>query len=194
MFAEDNFAESFHDLSLSGGEIFKKEFEDCTFSGCDFSHTTIKQSIFSDCHFKGCDFTLADLVDTKFSAVVFEECKLIGIDWSRADWSSLTQRPLRFVHSTLNSASFWGVKMPKWQITECNASEADFREADLSEADLCGTDFSKALFRNSNLTDANFSQAKNFDIDIRVNTLTGAKFSRYEAVRLLQGLGIELTE
>ena len=194
MFAEDNFAESFYDLSLSGGEIFKKEFEDCTFTGCDFSHTVIKQSIFSDCLFKSCDLTLSNLVDTRFSAVRFDACKLIGIDWSMADWSSLTQRPLIFVHSTLNSASFFGIKMTKWQITECNASEVDFREADLSEAVLTATDFHKALFRNTNLTGADFSQAKNFDIDIRTNQLAGAKFSRYEALRLLGSLDIVLAD
>ncbi len=192
MFEADNFAETFCNLSCTNSEISNTEFEACTFEGCDFTQTKFKSSIFSECHFKSCDLTLANLLDTKFSACRFSSSKLIGIDWSRADWSALVRIPLTFENSTLQSSSFWGIDMSKWKIIECNASDVDFREANLTQANLSNTDFSKALFRNTNLTDANFTDSKNFDIDIRQNKITRAQFNRFEALRLLEGLGIVL--
>ncbi len=191
---DDNFAEHFHDVELVGEEIYKKEFEECRFSECDFSSSRIKASIFDRCYFKRCDFSLATLAESRFSEVTFDACRLIGIEWGLADWSSLTRRPLKFRHSTLQNSSFFGLSMPKWEITECNAHGVDFREADLHEADLRYTDFAKALFHHTNLTACNFVEAINFEIDISANIIKGAKFSRYEALRLLDSIGIVLSE
>ncbi len=192
MFEADNFAETYSNLICSNSKIYNTEFEACTFEGCDFSQTEFKSSIFSECHFKSCDLTLVNIFDTKFSACHFSSCKLIGIDWSRADWNGFVKHPLVFENSTLQSCSFWGVDMSNWQIIECNATDVDFQEANLTSATLCYSDLSKALFRNTNLTDANLTNSKNFDIDIRQNKLTRAQFNSFEALRLLESLEIIL--
>jgi len=194
MIEEDNFAENYENLDLSGQEIVAKEFEDCTFTRCDFSSTVFKQCKFSDCTFKACDLSLISVLDSQFSACTFGDCKIIGVDWSKASWVALTQRTSQFKSCVLNDSSFWGLKLESLMISACEARDVDFREANLTEADFRDTDFTEALFRNTNLTKADFTHARNFNIDFRVNTLSGAKFSRYEAVRLLGGLGIILVD
>ena len=194
MLEADNFAESFENLDFSGTEIIKIEFEDCTFSRCDFSHTSFKKCKFDNCHFSHCNLSLMQVLDSQFSGVVFEVCKIIGVDWTKASWSALTQRAPKFKKSVLNDSSFWGLKLEGIMIHGCEARDVDFREANMKEADLCDTDFLRALFRNTNLRESDFTHANNFDIDVKTNEIEGAKFSRYEAVRLLPGLGIELVD
>jgi uncharacterized protein YjbI with pentapeptide repeats len=64
----------------------------------------------------------------------------------------------------------------------------------LKDADFSDSDLSNTLFRNTNLSSSNFTHSTNFDIDINQNNIKGAMFSRYEAVRLLNGLGIKLVD
>jgi fluoroquinolone resistance protein len=99
-----------------------------------------------------------------------------------------------FKTSVINSSSFYGLELEGLSIKECEAKDVDFREANLSEATFIYTDLSEALFFNTNLLKVNFSYAQNFNIDIKNNPLEGAIFSRYEAIRLLSGLGIELID
>lgn len=190
----DLFAEEFKNLNLSSKEIVGKDFDDCSFENCNFNAISFKQCRFVGCSFKYCDLSLMSVLDSKFSDVRFEDCKIIGVDWTKAFWGSLTIRPMKFHKCVLNDSSFWGLNLSWMQLKECEAKEVDFREANLQKVDFDFTDFEKALFRNTNLTDANFTNARNFDIDIQTNKLKGAKFSRYEAVRLLGGLGIELVD
>ncbi len=194
MIEEDNFAEAFENLNLSGQEIVSKEFDDCTFSKCDFSHTAFKKCKFIACHFSGCDLSLMQVLDSQFNGCQFEDCKIIGVDWTKASWVALTQREPKFKNSVLNDSSFWGLKLEAIMISGCEARDVDFREANLTKSDLRETDFTNALFRNTNLIEANFAHASNYDVDVRVNDIKGAKFSRYDAYRLLGGLDIVLVD
>ena len=74
----------------------------------------------------------------------------------------------------------------------CKAHEVDFRSTNLSEASLCFTDFSYSQFHQINLYKADFEDAFHYAIDIFSNKIKGARFSRDEAVSLLEGLEIEL--
>jgi len=77
---------------------------------------------------------------------------------------------------------------------ECRAKEVDFRNATLTNANFIGTDFKGALFSNTHLEGANFTDSSNTMIDIRSNHLKGAIFSRYEALFLLETMGIVLVD
>jgi uncharacterized protein YjbI with pentapeptide repeats len=59
---------------------------------------------------------------------------------------------------------------------------------------LSYTDFANALFGRTNLSRANFAEAINYDIDVFNNEIKAAKFSRHEAIRLLDSLDIELID
>lgn len=74
-------------------------------------------------------------------------------------------------------------------LEDCKAQHVDFREGDFSHAD-----FNRSFFTNCNLSSVNFSEAIGYDIDIQSNIIKSAKFSRFEAMRLLDNLEIELID
>lgn len=76
----------------------------------------------------------------------------------------------------------------------CKVHNVDFRDGDFSEANFTYSDFTGSLFSNTNLSGADFSEATDYDIDVLHNKIKHAKFSRFEAVRLLEGLEIELVD
>ena len=77
-------------------------------------------------------------------------------------------------------------------IEQCVARNVDFRAGDFSNASFKNTDLGGAMFSDTNLTKSDFTDATNFHIDIFKNKLKKAKFDRFEAVRLLESLEIEI--
>lgn len=191
----DIFAENFEGINLHGMKITKSEFEDCTFVSCDFSETFFSSCKFIECRFENCNLSLMKLTNTKMSDVDFGSCKMIGIDWTMGDWKSLLNAdPLHFRECILNDSNFFGLSLEGMVMKECRAKEVDFRNATLKKADFTGTDFKGALFGNTHLEGANFADTSNTMIDIRTNHLKGAIFSRYEALFLLETMGIVLVD
>lgn len=133
--------------------------------------------------------------NSTFSATRFEDSKVIGVNWTRADWSATRLRdPIGFFKCAISHSTFIGLSLREIQIRDCVAVDVDFREADLSQADFAGTDLSESLFSNTNLTEADLSRARNYHIDPEQNALKQAKFSLPEAMSLLYSLDIVLTE
>lgn len=188
-------SQTFNNLNLSGKELASKEFDGCVFKECDFSEAVLNKSKFVDCHFISCNLSLAKVEQCQFFDVVFDECKLVGVDWTVVSWSQYVFcSPVKFYKSILNDSSFFGLSLEELEIEECKAHDVDFREGDFSSANFYNTDFTNSLFNKTNLTGANFIEAINYDIDILFNEVTKAKFSRLEAVRLLEGLDIKLVD
>lgn len=191
----DCFAEEFKDITLHGKKITKAEFETCTFVSCDFSETFFSSCRFIECTFVNCNLSLMKLTSSKLSDLTFDSCKMIGIDWTMADWKSLlTAEPIKFIECILNDSNFFGLDLESLVIKASRAKEVDFRNSSLKKANFTETDFKNALFENTNLEEANFTEAQNTHIDIRKNNLKGAIFSRYEALYLLETMGIELVD
>jgi len=185
----------FIDLDFSKREMASKVFEECEFKRCDFSAAALTQSKFVDCTFLECNLSLAKVKASKFSGVEFNECKAVGINWTAAAWSKLiTAAPLKFRKCILHDSSFFGLTLVDFVIEECKARDVDFRETNLSDALCCHTDFTGSLFSRTNLSGADFTDAIHYDIDVLNNEIKGAKFSRYEALRLLDSLEIELVD
>lgn len=192
---DDNFAEEFRDMDFSAREIVSKEFEECTFVNCDFRDAKLLHCVFEDCRFLRCDMGVMKIEGSRFTDAVFEDCKMSGVDWTKARYSDIiSAAPMRFLYSVLDYSSFYGLGLQELEMRGCRVEDVDFRECDLSGADLRESDFSKSLFRNTDLSGADFTLAQNYTIDINVNTIKGAKFSRYEAIRLLEGLDITLVD
>jgi uncharacterized protein YjbI with pentapeptide repeats len=193
--AREYFAKHFVAIDLSGQTLTDKEFEGCEFKGCNFSEATFSKCNFIDCHFGDCNLSLIKLAASKFRGVILEQCKAVGVNWTRAVWPRLIlASPLKFYKCILNDSSFFGLVLEELVLEGCKARDVDFREANLRGAKLNYTDFSNALFGRTNLARADFSEAINYDIDVFNNEIKQAKFSRYEAIRLLDSLEIELVE
>lgn len=194
--SQQNYYEhSFNKLELSDEDISHSEFEACEFYDCDFSSSRFERCKFINCRFERCNLSLVNLTYTRVFELEFVDCKLVGIDWTRAHWPSFNlDHELSFKRCILNDCSFFGLTLNELKLEECKLHDADLREADLAHATLTYCDFHHALFMRTNLNCADLTESTNFHIDVLENTLTKAKFSRYEALALLESLGIELVD
>ncbi|MGO1247363.1 MAG: pentapeptide repeat-containing protein [Oceanisphaera sp.] len=186
---------TFSRLSCLNEAFSKIEFEDCLFEHCDFSAAHFAHCKFIDCTFKHCNLSLMHVPSTRWFGVDFIECKLVGIDWSRADWPVFhLDSELCFKQCILNDASFFGLTLQGLTLDECKCHEVDFREGDFSQSSMIHCDFTHSVFMRTNLQRVDFSESVNFNIDVLENQLDSAKFSRYEALSLLYSLNIELVD
>lgn len=176
-------------------EICNVEFEACDFIECNFTATRFKKCRFIECTFTRCNLSLVQVSQSQFTDVIFNECKLVGMDWTRAAWPKLVfSVALQFKQCILNDSSFFGLNLDEITIEECKAHDVDFREGRFRRAILIGTDFTHSLFAKTDLSGANFTDASDYEIDIFNNNISKAKFSRDEAIRLLNSLDIELVD
>lgn len=192
---KEYYSEDFVALDLSHREIASIVFDDCTFDACNLSETQFNECKFTNCRFVKCNLSVAKMGASQFSEVIFDGCKVIGIDWTRASWLGIVlHAPIKFYRCLMNDSSFFGLKMKGLVIKACQAQSVDFREGHFSGADFTETDFSNSLFMQTDLSNVDFTEAINYGIDIRFNQVEKAKFSRYEALRLLDLLDIELVD
>lgn len=188
-------SETFKSLDLSGKTITLKEFEGCSFENCDFSEAILKRCNFIDCEFISCNLSNVKIEYSKFADVCFRDSKLIGINWTKVDFPRmLFSAPFSFYKCILNDSSFQGLTLPDLIMEECRAHNVDFRDGDFASSNFTYTDLTGCLFHKTNLSGADFSEAVNYDIDIYRNTIKKAKFSRFEAIRLLDSSEIELVD
>jgi fluoroquinolone resistance protein len=186
---------NFKDVDFSGVEFDSKEFDCCTFETCDFSEAVFKRCHFIDCDFTTCNLSVVKMSYSKFTDVCFRDSKLIGINWTEVAWPRLLfSSPVKFYQSILNDCSFYGLSLQELVLKECKAHNVDFRDGDFSRSDFSYSDLSACLFVNTNLSGADFSEAIHYDININQNIITKAKFSRFEAIRLLDCLDVELVD
>tara|TARA_R110002167_G_scaffold1903_9_gene9418 strand:- start:581 stop:1177 length:597 start_codon:yes stop_codon:yes gene_type:complete len=191
----EHWSKSFKGLDFSDVKVQTVEFDDCTFEQCNFSGAIFSRCNFVNCEFTNCNLSVVKMEYSKFSDVCFRDSKLVGIDWTKVAWPRLLfSSPVKFYKSILNDCSFHGLSLPDLVLEECRAHNVDFRDGDFTNANFTYSDLSGCFFAKTNLTGANFSEATDYDIDIYHNTIKNAKFSRYEAVRLLDSLEIELVD
>lgn len=189
------FDTSFKSLDLQDGVWVGTEFEECSFVDCNFSGATFERCNFINCSFTRCQLSLISVPYTRFFALSFLECKLVGVDWTRATWSEYHKDfEISFSQSILNDSSFFGLTLQGLVLDECKVQDVDFREGDFSHAVMTYSDFTNSLFMRTNLQSANFTESSQYSINVLENQLQGAKFSKFEAVYLLESLGIELVD
>jgi len=191
----DCFAEDYEKIDLSGEVVKNAEFEECTFISCDFSQTLFHSCRFIDCRFVNCNLSVMKLTDSIVSGCEFVSSKMIGIDWCMCDWMSLlSSDAVKFKQCILNDSNFYGLSQDRIEMKECSVKEVDFRAGSFKNADFTQSDFKGALFENTNLEYSNFKDATNTNINLKSNHLKGAIFSQYEALYLLENIGIVLVD
>jgi len=184
----------FRKVRLGKAQLDSSEFHACTFVKCDFTEAVLHNCRFVDCSFQDCDLSLVRIPGSVLIATRFEGCKMVGVDWTQADWeSNLLGEPLSFERCALNHSTFIGLTLKDVHFKECIAKEVDFREADLAGADLSGAELEGSLFLKTNLSGADLRGARNYHISPGENTLAGARFALPEALALLYSLDIDLS-
>jgi len=196
--ASDAFtSQEFKKISLKNEEVRRKEFDGCTFTRCTFQETTFLNCKFTDCTFQECNLRMVSVNGSSFAGTRFEQSELAGINWTETTWRStkvLLNKPVDFVSCVINYSVFIGLNLTNVKITRCTAKNVAFEEANLTKADCSYTDFEDSRFVGTNLTEADFTGATHYAIDVRQNTVKKAKFSLPEAMSLLTSFDITLTQ
>lgn len=186
--------QTFNELINKESCIEDKQFDCCKFIKCDFSGSSIKRCRFVECEFIDCNLSLINFMASSFSEVIFERSKMLGIDWTKVKWPQVKlTSPIEFYTCNINHSSFFGLSLGELIVENCQAHEVDFRDSDLSFSSFQGTDLHMSLFMNTNLSNANLTDAVNYNIDVNNNNLKKAKFSFPEVISLLDYLDIEIT-
>ena len=193
--SEEYYSQKFDSIDCSNSRFYDVEFEDCVFVRCKFISSEFIGCKFMDCKFMNCDLSLVKLKDTVFSEVDFSQCKILGVNWTTT-LQSIGARlaPISLNECVINDSSFSGLQLEKLKIKDCVACDVDFRNTNLASANFSGTELSNSMFHQTNLKKANFDKAVNYYMDLRNNDISGAKFNRFEAVNLLQALGVNLLD
>lgn len=189
--------EKIKDLDLSGETLESLEFTGCSFQNCKFIESTFSSLRFEDCTFNHCDLSLVKLPKTQFKQVTFNTCRLMGVNWSAANWekkSLLEFTHVSFKDCLLDHAIFIGLNLKSTTFTGCRAHSLDFEGANLTRANFHNADLEGSRFVQCDLTEANFTGATNYQINASENTLHETRFSLPEAIALLHGLDIILED
>lgn len=190
----DHASRRFRGIHRPGVTLEGLHFEDCRFEHCDFSEATLRDCRFRDCEFIDCNLSLVRPLGSQFGAR-FVDSKLVGVDWTLAHWPSIrVDAGIGFERCALNDSSFFGLSLRELVAVECRAHDVDFTEAELEDADFRHSDLRGAIFHRTCLARADFREATDYRIDVLLNDVKQAKFSLPEAVSLLRGLDIDLSE
>lgn len=189
----------FNDLNLQEAELIGKHFDLCRFTNCDMSGAVLSECTFSDCRFVDCNLSLLKIPHCDMGDTVFEGCKIVGVDWSAAQWrKSVTKKkrvfPLSFQKCLLDYSIFIAMEMYGVRFEECSLREVGFESAYMQHSNFTNSDLSGAIFADTNLLEADLSRARNYTISAKSNNLTKAKFSMPEAAALLYALDIVITD
>ena len=167
-------------LELRGCDV-----DQCRFTNCRFIRCRLENFRFGDVVFESCDLSNLQLPDCSFHQVVFQNCKLSG-----AVFSGAVLRDTAFLHVVAPYTNFLG---SRWK--NCLLRSSDFSEAFFAESV-----FSSLALEESRLARADFSHAKQGDMDYRssdirgvhweLSQLKGSTISYEQAVELIQAAGI----
>jgi fluoroquinolone resistance protein len=181
---------AFDAIDLKKVVISQSEFQSCDFNRCNLSQSVFIGCRFDDCTFQACDLSLVKFKEVHLRNSTFVGSKLVGIDWTGIAKTFSAD----FSDCVLNLSNFSAMNLKKRKIVNCIAHEVSFAECNMTECDCKLTDFAGSVFSKTNLTKANFTDARNYTIDVRANTTTKMKLSLPEALSLLETLGIIITK
>ena len=189
------FEKTFKGLNNAAQQFIGITFEECEFLDCDFSESRFRACKFTNCDFARCNLNLTDMANSQLFGVSFKDCKMMGVDWTKADWPQYYRDfELKFIRCLLNDSSFYGLTLNELMLEECKVHDADFREGDFTDSQMTHCTFDRSLFMHTNLKRVDFSDSTGCAIDVLANEIKGAKFCTQEAIHLLTSLGIELVD
>ncbi len=181
------FDQHYQNIDFSLESLPDNDFEDCTFSFCNFANLNLSSIKFSNCEFRDCNISLCNINGTAFRQIQFTNCKMLGLHFENANPMGLQ---MNFNHCNLMHTSFFQVVLKKSIFKGCNLIECDFTESDFSKSVFQECDFSGAVFYNSNLEFVDFRTSVRYAIHPERNKIKKAIFSKSEIAGLLDQYGI----
>ncbi|HYD91021.1 MAG TPA: pentapeptide repeat-containing protein [Flavobacterium sp.] len=167
--------EEFTNKIYSHDEIMYKDFERCTFVGCDLTQCNYTGTAFIDCTFIGCNFSEAKVNYVSLRGVLFNNCNFTGVNFSMVDTLLFSAE---FKDCILNYAKFYTLKIKGTIFTDCSLTAADFMSTDMTGAMFDNCDLHKAVFIDTIANGTDFTTSYNYTIDPERNKLRRARFSQ----------------
>jgi uncharacterized protein YjbI with pentapeptide repeats len=169
------------------------EFHTCTFVGSNLSEAIVSDTRFVECRFERCDFSLWKPTDSLIGGCHFEDSRLLGIDWTLADWPRVALYEANvFLRCDLSMGTFVDLELGSIQFSECRLRESSFRFARMAGADLRGSDCLGADFHGADLSGAGLVGAVGLLVDPLSSKLRGATVDAATGMAILDSLGINL--
>jgi len=165
------------------------EYDNCTFTNCLFPALHISNSSFLECEFVDCNFTNTKFGGTTLNDIRFKGWKMVGADLSVVTDFMLS---VHFDHCTLDLINCYQLNLSKTSFKDCSLQEADFTESNLSQAVFANCNLKGATFDRTNLQKTDFRTAINYTIDLDLNTVKGAQFSKESIQGLLTKYGVKI--
>ncbi len=187
----DRFLEqTFDKVVQSEPEPAGRRFEDCSFLECRFSGPALRAASFINCSFQGCDLSNWDVTGLRFVGAQFKGSKLVGIDWTKTNRDPLTA--FNFEECLLDYGDFSRLKLVKFQLIRCSVKGVNFERTNMAGADCRGSDFGDSVFVETDLSKADFREARGYSFDPRTNKIRAAHFSAPEALNLLTAMELKI--
>ena len=173
--------------SCEGLDLKHKLFSRVIFEHCDFSKADFSSSRFLECRVVNCNLSLIKLTGCRLQEVEFENCKLVGVDFTQSNPMFLA---IQFKKCLIGTSNFSGLELKNGVFHECTIRDTYFKESTLIGTDFAKSDLAGTIFHNTNLSKANFLGAINYSINPLTNKLSKARFSKLEALSLLDHMDI----
>ncbi len=166
-----------------------QEYEDCTFSNCNFENVDLSGIKFSTCTFVDCNISLAKLRNTTLQDIRFISCKMMGLQFDTCNTFGIS---FYFENCHLQHSTFVKMKIKGTIFKNCQLQETVFAEADASQVIFDQCNLTSAIFDRTLLEKADFRTAFNYTINPEINRIKKAKFSLQGLEGLLQKYQIEV--
>lgn len=167
-------AQEFAAITYTEESIMYKDFERCTFVGCDFSMVNFTGVAFIDCIFISSNFYEAKINYVAFRGAIFTDCDFNGVNFSMVDPLLFE---IEFKDCMLDYAKFYTLKISSTIFTNCSMIAVDFMKTDLTGVTFDNCNLHKAVFIDAIANKADFTTSYNFSIDPERNKLRRAIFS-----------------
>lgn len=164
---------------------------------------------YENCAFITCDLSNTDLSKRVFLDCEFNSCNLSTVNLSGTAFKNVMFKDCKllglhfencddflfevdFEKCLMNLCSFYKLKLKNTRFKNSNLSEVDFSEADLTGSLFDNCDLAGAKFENTILEKADLRTSYNYLIDPELNKIKKAKFSIPGIAGLLAKYDIEI--
>jgi len=158
------------------------EYEDCTFHYLDLSNSNLSNCLFIGCEFLGCNLSNINLTNSSLQDSSFSQCKMLGL---RFDTCNAFGFSVTFETCQLSHAVFTAMNLKNCRFENCELLHVDFTESVLSDVVMRKCSLDGATFDRTRLENTDLRNSTGFRIDPENNFIKGARFSREEAIHLL---------
>lgn len=161
----------FENVQIQDCDLSICEFTDCRVNSSRLTKTVFNGSRFSNSQLAASDFSFSKLWNITWKATVLNDCDFTGAEIQNWEWPDRDQSPIQIKNCFFRS-SVW----ENMSITCADVSNAVFDEASMIGISFQFVDLDEALFRSSQLAQAEFVRCKNTQNAFHDANLFGASF------------------